>query len=314
MYESVTFSQQLETQFIVPTPILLLLDAISTAPTIAFSTRKLRAAYAGSALRVRRTSDQSEQDIGFTAGGLLDTGAMSLFVGASSAYVTKWYDQSGNARDMAQSTAANQPQIVASGTIQTLNSKPAVKWIEANPSTMTSTAILSSIVTATAWTAITIFNATTASSTADEVANNIIFDDGLFWYPLEVHTIAGTPRFSSGIFSGGGNRIARSTLTLGSNVVGIGKQVPGTVSNFQNGGTPVTVSASVGSIDALTEVIKLGGGATGNAFEFDGFTSEIIAFSSGLSSADLNTLGSNTVIGGGGNLATYAGVTWSTIA
>jgi len=40
-------------------------------------------------------------------------------------YLTKIYDQSGNARDMSQATAANQPRIVFHGTGETINGKAA---------------------------------------------------------------------------------------------------------------------------------------------------------------------------------------------
>jgi hypothetical protein len=46
----------------------------------AYSLRKLRAAYSGSAVRVRRSSDNTEQDIGFTTQGELDTASLLSFV------------------------------------------------------------------------------------------------------------------------------------------------------------------------------------------------------------------------------------------
>ena len=45
-----------------------------------------------------------------------------------SGYITKWYDQSGNARDMSQATAANQPSIVVSGVLNTDNGKPSIRF------------------------------------------------------------------------------------------------------------------------------------------------------------------------------------------
>jgi hypothetical protein len=42
----------------------LLLDTYSGA-AVAYSLRKLRTAYSGSAIRVRRSSDNAEQDFGF---------------------------------------------------------------------------------------------------------------------------------------------------------------------------------------------------------------------------------------------------------
>jgi PKD repeat protein len=101
----------------------LLLDAFPNAAA-AYSLRKLRAAYTGSAIRVRRSSDNTEQDIGFNGSNGLDTTALTNFVGANNGFVTTWYDQSGNGLNATQSTAGNQPQIVNSGIVITDNGKP----------------------------------------------------------------------------------------------------------------------------------------------------------------------------------------------
>jgi len=57
----------------------LLLDTYPNA-AVAYSLRKLRTAYSGSAIRVRRSSDNAEQDIAFS-GNDLDTTSMLDFVG-----------------------------------------------------------------------------------------------------------------------------------------------------------------------------------------------------------------------------------------
>lgn len=102
----------------------LLLDVYPSA-SVAYSLRKLRTAYTGNCIRVRRSNDNSEQDIGFS-GNDLDTSSLSSFVGANNGFVTTWYDQSGNAKNATQATAANQPRIVNAGTIDTVNSKTAI--------------------------------------------------------------------------------------------------------------------------------------------------------------------------------------------
>lgn len=101
-----------------------LLDTYPNAAA-AYSVRKLRAAYSGSAIRVRRSSDNAESDIGFS-GGNLDTSALTTFCGAGNGFVTTWYDQSGNANNAVQTTATNQPQIVSSGSVINVNSKPSL--------------------------------------------------------------------------------------------------------------------------------------------------------------------------------------------
>jgi hypothetical protein len=96
-----------------------------------YSLRKLRSAYAGSAIRVRRSSDSVEQDIGFS-NNVLDESALTTFIGANNGLVVTWYDQSGNSRDLAIATGDRQPIIVTSGTVETSNSKPAIKFDDDN--------------------------------------------------------------------------------------------------------------------------------------------------------------------------------------
>jgi hypothetical protein len=99
----------------------LLLDLYPNAD-VAYSLRLLRTAYSGNAIRVRRSSDNTEQDIGFV-GNDLDTASLLTFCGAGNGFVTTWYDQSENTRNATQTTAIFQPQIVLSGALLTVNSK-----------------------------------------------------------------------------------------------------------------------------------------------------------------------------------------------
>jgi hypothetical protein len=95
----------------------------------AYSVRKLRAGYSGFALRVRRSSDNAQQDIGFDGSGNIDETALTDFVGASNGFVVTWYDQSVNGNDVTQSTASSQPRIVNSGIITKDNSIPTVSSV-----------------------------------------------------------------------------------------------------------------------------------------------------------------------------------------
>lgn len=58
----------------------------------------------GNCLRVQRASDLAEQDIGFGADNFIDMAAANSFRGASTLAVVRWYDQSGNARDIVDTT------------------------------------------------------------------------------------------------------------------------------------------------------------------------------------------------------------------
>jgi hypothetical protein len=120
---------------IVPTttPFTGLLDTYPNAAA-AYSLRKLRSAYSGNAIRVRRSSDNAELNIGFV-NNVLDTASLLTFVGSGDGFLSYWYDQSGNSRHLEQGSTGNQPRIVLTGSIETSNSKPAVfvtssRWMD----------------------------------------------------------------------------------------------------------------------------------------------------------------------------------------
>ena len=107
-----------------------------------FGLRKLRRTYTGNALWVRRTSDNVEVEVGFDASGEVsmdspiadvteftaspsssgDHGGTATLAGFSSStdvHVVKWLDQSGNDRDVHNTTGAQQPKLISSGSFVT---------------------------------------------------------------------------------------------------------------------------------------------------------------------------------------------------
>ena len=215
------------------------LDAVSVFSAAAYSLRRLSYNYkANAAIRVRRSSDNAELDIGFTAGGDLDTTALlnhtSFDIGrtwdagvlisgagaigitqlsngdvlaAGSAtnrvyrstdngvtwdagvlvatganvrgitqlsngdvlvtglvtnlvyrstptgFITTWYDQSGNGRNLVQATAANQPSIVSGGVVVTQNSKPSISFDGVNDVLSSASNFINSLIGGNAFTA-----------------------------------------------------------------------------------------------------------------------------------------------------------------
>ncbi len=102
-----------------------LLDSYPNAAA-AYSLRKLRTDYSGSAIRVRRT-DNTEQDIGFV-NNVLDTASLLSFVGSGDGFVATWYDQSSEGNNSTQSLATSQPLISGAGEIVSENGKPAIEF------------------------------------------------------------------------------------------------------------------------------------------------------------------------------------------
>jgi hypothetical protein len=102
-------------------------------PTAAYSVRKVRTAYSGALMDVRRSIDNITSSIGYVSNGDLDTGSLLTFVGTGPddhGFVARWYDQSGNNRHANQTATGSQPLIVLSGSVLTepTSSKPALRF------------------------------------------------------------------------------------------------------------------------------------------------------------------------------------------
>ena len=105
-----------------------LLDLLgSPRPLFAYSIRRITGSYDGHSIRVRRSSDNMQSDIGFVDNSL-DVNSLLSFVGNSNGYVSIFYDQSGNGNHAVQSELTRQPLIVSqSSLITSSNGLPAVK-------------------------------------------------------------------------------------------------------------------------------------------------------------------------------------------
>ncbi|MCI4647233.1 CARDB domain-containing protein [Phaeodactylibacter sp.] len=101
---------------------------VGKVPNAAFALRRLSDGYTGPAVRVRRSSDGAQQDIGFTAQGDLDTTALLSFVGSADGQVAIWYDQSLNANNAAQSNVSRMPYLVFSGNVHRERGVPAIRF------------------------------------------------------------------------------------------------------------------------------------------------------------------------------------------
>lgn len=132
-----TYAQFVGTPYIVvPISNKFVLDQVGITPSFAFSTRKLREAYNGPALRLVRTTDNSQVDVFFDSNGVVSGNSLvTLVVSGSSGvatgttatltayqnnnpntlFVTIWWDQSGNSFHAQQGTQANRPLFVLSG-------------------------------------------------------------------------------------------------------------------------------------------------------------------------------------------------------
>lgn len=84
----------------------------------AYSLAKLRTGYTGDVVRVRRSSDDAEQDFGFD-GYKLDATAVENWLSGADGYVVRWYSQVDGEPDLVQSMDNAQPIIAQGGTVTT---------------------------------------------------------------------------------------------------------------------------------------------------------------------------------------------------
>lgn len=95
-------------------------DVVSSNQLFGFSYRKLRSSYTGSCLRVRRSSNNEEKDIGFS-GGFLDVSDIFDFCGSGDGYLVRFYDQSTVGNNLQQTNVLQQPLIFSNGMISIQN-------------------------------------------------------------------------------------------------------------------------------------------------------------------------------------------------
>lgn len=112
------------------------IEEFDPGPVAAYSLRKLSMDFTGSPVRVRRTVDNVESDIGFAPDGSLDVDALTSFAEHTGGTYTNlqvvtWYDQVGS-NNLTQATTSQQPRIFGGSgngeTVDTLNGRPCIKF------------------------------------------------------------------------------------------------------------------------------------------------------------------------------------------
>jgi hypothetical protein len=228
----------------------LLLDLYPNAAA-AYSLRKLRTAYTGSAIQVRRSSDNNVQDIGFTALGVLDESALTTFCGVGNGFVTTWYDQSGNNLNLIQNSAVAQPAIVNSGTLITQNLKPSIYFDGLND-TLTGIA-LSNYITTSTFSNICVFNpiALTTNAAAME-SNDVLWIDGTSGYASL--NFKSTGNLFASVWDGN-IRQSSVSITANTQITTFVRLVSGNISISKNNGT--FASAATGNIQNISSNLSI---------------------------------------------------------
>lgn len=162
----------------------LLLDIYSNS-SFAYSTKLLSSNYFGPCIKVRRSSDNTTQDIYFV-GEQLDNNSLTNFTGINDGFIDTWYDQSGRGINLTQTTNGSQPQIVSAGVTNIMNAYYYVDFDGTNDYLENTTApvISSSFFTLSALFKADVTNATNSLlvSLQNGAAQSQIFNNGFYNY------------------------------------------------------------------------------------------------------------------------------------
>jgi hypothetical protein len=245
----------------------------------AYSLRKLSSSYAGSAVQVRRSTDNTTQDIGFDGNGDLNTAALLTFVGANNGFVTIWYDQSGNGNNAVQNTLLNQPKIITTGIIESANGLPTIAFSGSQFLVVTSNLFNNDL------TGCLVYKAS-SSNTSIGSANTWYRMNGIFGSEQP----GGTTDFSYGIYNnkftaGNGpsdNSVVGNT-TVNDNAIRLHSwtrnRTTGQINLYSNGTIEGTANLNTGTFSAVTSV-AIGANQTfaGGQVFYNGNVSELILF------------------------------------
>ncbi len=268
------------------------LDLIFAIASVAYGLRRLSRFWTGAAIRVMRTSDNSQLDIGFI-GEDLDIVTLLAFVGSDNGEIVIWYDQSGNGRH-AVSITGSRPRIVSNGAIETQNGKPAIRFDGVNDYL----AAASPLIGAT-HSLFILFTPTIENEFGTVFGQWSSGQNGRFY------VIANQE--SAGPISVGRLNVANTTATGGNGTNGLTADVA--ISNtltlitsisttgseqwklFKNGAEWDSATITTVFTGVNSAIGSLNG--TGSLLPFDGTVSELISFSSVLSTTDRQTLERN---------------------
>lgn len=252
------------------------IDQVGVSAEVAYGLRKLRSAYSGQCIRIRESGANMETDIGFLANGDLDTAAIFAFcAGLWDAFIVTWYDQSGNTRNVTQSTAGNQPRIATAGVVPTLGGKPTATF-DGVTQFVGQTGI-----NITALFANGVHQPSAVTATQTIIRQNATIS-GTQWH-LRLDAAATTflrnPTVASGGTTTAAAQVSSATSTNGAN-----SQV------FRNG-TSVATSAAMGS-GATNGTVNIGVSPSGGQ-NYGGSIAEVLVFASNLTTTQRQTLERN---------------------
>ena len=254
--------------------------------------------YTGALVRVRRSSDNTEQDIGQGSGGLLDTSGLLSFCGAGSGFVRTLYGQVG-VDDLEQATTTAQPMIVNSGSLVTLGGEPAMDF-DGTDDFLASSAAISSFLAAAESVVAGVLHVDAIDTNSANAYNNDAFwaDSGSF---IGVHLDSTGPVIAAYNWDGNEDK-AQTTIATATDFVHVWQHLPSggaRLESWVNGSHPSPSTS--GSTTDLTGTLRLGRNYL-SAY-LNGRVAGLVTYATNLSTGDIGALGSA--------LAAIYGITWT---
>lgn len=168
--------------------------------------------YAGQCIRLRRSTDSVESDFGFS-GSDLDTAAIASWLSGATGYVKTVYDQSGNSRNLTQTTTGSQPTYVAN----IGNGKPGIQF--ASGKSMTSGTGRSTMLGSGAYTTFAAWRATSITLNTSAWNNHAVWEDSS-GYVGEMLRVASSVNYA-GHYVYTGTNMVEKTISVGTTYVTI---------------------------------------------------------------------------------------------
>ena len=162
--------------------------------------------YAGQCIRLRRSTDSVESDFGFS-GSDLDTAAIASWLSGATGYVKTVYDQSGNSRNLSQTTTGSQPTYVA----DIGNGKPGIQF--ASGKSMTSGTGRSTMLGSGDYTTFAAWRATSITLNTSAWNNHAVWEDSS-GYVGEMLRVASSVNYAGHYVYTGTNKVEK-TISVG---------------------------------------------------------------------------------------------------
>jgi hypothetical protein len=188
-------------------------------------------------------------------------------------------DLSGNGRSFTQATEGNKP------TASTLNGKPSIRFTGASDQYMSSTALISSFMSASTGTCIAVFNAiSVATDSATPSSNDSIW--GTATSARMIHSLRSSGQVMTMNYDGSEDTISKA-MTVGVTTMSIWKH--GSSLMYGETETVAETYTASGNTDVMTYVVNLGAGAN-VANTLDGHLLLIVWFPTVLTAGQLGRL------------------------